>query len=161
MSEADSAVSVLKILEALKRRGGTKTGADPRIGLFETIREATIWTGLLSPQQVTTLKRNLMLLTGSTDVTIGIDTGNKYLEWSHGKVTEPATVPAHELKASVRALVANVLGAGWSVVKTEKDIVGDMIDENDTGTNGKGRSPAKPKRARSPAKAGKRRKSKT
>lgn len=133
-------VDVRPILEALSRRGGGKL-ADPHIGLFESVRQNFLWTGIPHDVQLLTLKRNAMLITGSK-VVIGIDIEKKAVTYSHGVAPRGQERSLESIQVMMEALVLQVLGPGWTV---KRGIIPehDTIVDNDTRPASKSRKPTK------------------
>lgn len=132
-------VDVRPLLEALQKRGAGQP-SDPNLGLVETLRTCTEWTGEVFPQQLTNLKRSAMLIMNSTEVTLGVDTENHLVHYVF--TAGPGRPDAKTVDARLQGLVSRVLGRGWSAVR-------DTLTAYDTRPDaGKSRRVPKPKRTR-------------
>lgn len=147
MSEENDGVDVKPLLNAAARRGVTQPG-DPRIGLFETLRQTATWTGQVYEAQLVTLKRNAMLIMGSK-VVLGVDTDKQHVTYSGGPAPRGFERTLEDVQQMMEALVCQVLGPKWTVDRG-------TINQDDPRPASKGRKPAKSKGKRSARKARKR-----
>lgn len=136
MSEPKDGVDVRPLLEAFARRGGTQI-SDSRLGQFETVRQASLWTGQIFEAQLVTLKRNAMLIMES-HVVLGVDTDKQVVTYSGGPAPCGRERSVETIHKMMSAMVCQVLGPDWTVERGN-------IKPDDTGTASKGRKPAKRK----------------
>lgn len=134
--EPKEGVDVRPLLEAFARRGGTQN-ADPRLGQFEVVRQASLWTGQVFEAQLVTLKRNAMLIMESR-VVLGVDTDRRVVTYSGGSAPRGRERSFETIHEMMSTMVCQVLGPDWTVERGN-------IKPDDTGTASKGRKPAKRK----------------
>lgn len=149
-------VDVKPLLDVLARRGGAKSN-DPGIGVFENVRQLSLWTGTVHDIQLLTLKRNAMLITGSK-VVLGVDPENRTVNYVYRTPVEsivPLTEPQRSretIHSMMEALVLQVLGPGWTITHGGLP-EHDTIPSNVTRATSKSRKPSKRKRKGSSKKA--------
>lgn len=133
----------LPLLKAALKRGAFRPGTtDLHVAVFESMREATKLTGHVTTAQQMTLKRNVMLITGATSVTIMLDFDNHKVVIQLGKGTKHVT----DRDSLLKTMVLGVLGEGW-------DVTCSTLTPNDSGPAQPSRRPAQRKRTRRAKKA--------
>jgi len=103
--------SLVNLFNVLNKRGYNNDPSDPKFGAFEMYRQLTIWTGIVSPPQLDTLKRNGMLLGGGS-VTITLDTDQKKINFLY---EEQGVLPYEQKLEKLQQVVTATLGPNWEV----------------------------------------------
>jgi hypothetical protein len=134
-----------ELFDSLKKRGYGESKnqlVDPRLGIFDALRQTSFWTGEIFQPQLDTLKRTAMLILGGA-VSIVIDQDNLIIKFKGPPITAALNNKYAQIVATrttqLEALVLNVLGKGWKVF-------------NESDTPSEGGKPTKPKRTRRPKK---------
>lgn len=138
-----------ELLSVIQRRGGYRTNNDPAVAQFEMMRATSEWSGQPSEAQVTTLKRNAMLILDVSKLNGVIDLENRKVNLQANLNRIPVS---KDQEAQLVQMVAAVLGEGWTVT------CGMIASSNDPGPAKPRRSAPKRKGAGRPKKTRKRRK---
>jgi len=135
-------IDYFPLVKAMAARGGFKKSGDPQLGVFETVRQVSIMTDQIFPQQLNSLKINAMLVSESTKVVLSVDPSTHSVKLSYTVEGNPSKIRSlKDVKRMMTVVTKNILGPSW-----EFDC--DRIENSEPGTAPEGESPAKPKRAR-------------